>query len=196
MMNEDISLDLWLHQQKLHRSHLSFLKYFVEDTQHFLPVKHKWLTDLNNLGLIWDGEITEKGKELWQQVVSWDGVYDRKEQVKKKKPVYSEEFLEWLSYFPKTDEFDGFMGTRQFHKKLPEASTKYDQLIRKVDHMDMIESLRYEVDYRKELSRQKGTNELSFLSNTFYYLKQNKFESFLGRGLFKSKLTDNRQTII
>lgn len=198
-MNNDLSLDLYLWSLKLHRGHLSFLRYFYADTQEFLPSRHKFLTELNNLGLIFKNTITPKGRSLYEEVLAWDGEYTPQIQPKKAERTYSEEFTRWWDSWPKTDAFvyEGveFQGVRNFKKDKEVVSTKYEQIASIVGHDRLLASLLYEVEYRQNLSLISGKNQLTFMCGPKPYLNQSGFEVHLDKGKFKTAQGDNRVKI-
>lgn len=180
MISEDISLDLYLYSLKINRSHLIVLRYFVEETQHFLP-KHKMLRELESYGYIWENEITPKGLLLWSEVISWTGKFEHKEQQPKKKKEYSKEFLEFWAEFPSTNSFDGFPGVRKLKVNQEKCAAEYDRLLKYIRHEDMIKALKYHVELTKELSRKEGRNKMDYFVNSLRYLKEKYFEPFIGQ---------------
>lgn len=185
MVNEDLSLDLFLWTNKIHRGHLQFLKYYVEGTQYLLP-KHKFRTDLQNQGYIWEDEITEKGTDLWQEILNWDGVYEPKSKAEKKKVEYTEDFLEWFNTFPKTDNLPelSLLGIRKLRDKKEECFVEYQRIIKYVEPKHLLNALKHEIRDRIELSQKKNINQLSFMKQSINYLRKKDFEMFLNRGEF------------
>jgi len=190
MVSEDISLDLWLYTQKLNRSHLHILKYYIEGTQHFLP-KHRMVRELESYGYVWEEEITSKGLLLWSEIISWTGKYEPKESQTKKKKEYSPEFLEFWEEYPPSDSFEGFPGVRKLKTDKDKCAAEYDRLLKYVRHQDILGALKYHVSTTKELSQKEGKNKMTFFVNSLRYLKEKYFEPFLG----KVKVEEYKQVI-
>lgn len=184
-MTQDISVDLYLHDTyKLHRGHLIFLKYFVEGTQHLLP-SHKFLTELVKTGMVYDDEITQKGKDLWEGIRDWTNFYEPPTKGKKikQKPVYSEEFKTWWKTFPASDNFEyagqEFTGTQSKRTKQDECSVFFEKAAEWVGYEALQRALEYEIEARKDQSVIRKENQISFMSGTLPYLRNKKYEVFL-----------------
>lgn len=179
----DISLILYLHIIKLTLSHIEFLKYFYEDTQHFLPSKHKLLTDLQNLGMIWENKITDRGKQLIEECNNWIGIYIPKESKQKIEKVYDKQFIEWYNQFPSSDVFTykdhTFTGTRGLKKDKDKCEVKYLETLKEVSHEDMLELLRIAVETFMEKSLVSGRNELSFFNSSLVFLNQRIWKRYV-----------------
>lgn len=201
-MNNDLSLDLYLWSLKLHRGHLSFLRYFYEDTQVFLPGKHKFLNELNTLGLIFENEITSKGRSLYEECLSWSGEYVPQSKPVKVERTYSEEFLTWWKLFPSNDTFEvdgkSFQGLRNFKTKKDECQTKFDFLTTIISAQELIDALQFEVDARIDQSLIRGANQLTYLQNTWTYLHNKSFEPYLAlaaKGPYKRRAEQKKELI-
>lgn len=194
-MNKDLSLVLWLHDNKITLSHLRFLEEYYKGTQDFLPPKHKLKTELEKFGFIYDEQITEKGKDLFIQAENWDGIYTPTK--KKVQKEYSEEFLVFWENFPPTDNFsingNHFAGVRTLRKNKDQVYTKYQQITKHISPIELLNALQYEVEFRKHDSLKKNQNQLTYMSGVDIWLKNRKFEVFLGKGKFKSENTGRVQ---
>lgn len=192
-MSIDLSLVLWLHDNKISVSHLIFLQEYYKGTQDFLPVRHRLKTDLERFGFVYDNEITPKGKDLVFQAENWEGVYTPPN--KKVKKEYSQDFLTFWDNYPATDSFtlDGedFQGLRTLRKNKDQTYTKYQQVTKHVNPQELLEALLYEVEFRKHDSLKKRQNQLTFMSGVDIWLKNRKFEMFLGKGKFKGQDSSN-----
>jgi len=180
----DLSLVLYLHSLKLTLSHIEFLRYYQEDNQQYLPSKHKFKTDLQNLGYVWSEELTERGRELIQEYDNWNGVYVPKEPIPKKdNKVYNSQFIEWYDSFPSSDIFtykdQTFKGTRSLKKDKDKCEVKYLETLREIPHETMLELLRISVETYMEKSLISGRNELSFFNNSLTYLNQGVWKRYV-----------------
>lgn len=202
-MNNDLSLVLYLHDLKLSLSHLRFLQEYYQDTQDFLPPRHKLKTELEKYGYIYEDQITPKGKDLVFEANNWEEIYEPMKQAKKVERVYSKEFEAWWETMPSTDNFeiDGklFQGIRSLRDKKPECQTKFDNLTKFVSAQELIDALKYEVDARIDQSLLRGANQLSFIKNTWSYLHNKSFEPYLelaAKGPYKRKGQEIKQEMI
>lgn len=206
-MNNDLSLVLWLHEQKISLSHLRFLQEYYQGTQDFLPVRHKLKTELLKYGFIFDEIITEKGRDLVFQANNWDGIYEPLQKQTKVERTYSEEFLEFWENYPSTDNFEidgrSFQGIRSLRDKKPECQTKFEFITKIISPRELIDALKYEVDARKDQSLVRGQNQLSFMKASWSWLHNKCFEPYLelaAKGAYKSarkkEEANNTETII
>lgn len=180
----DLSLVLYLHTIKLTLSHIEFLRYYQEDNQQYLPSKHKYKTDLQNLGYVWSELITTKGDELLQECDNWSGVYVPKEVLPKKtEKIYNPYFVEWYDNFPSSDIFtykdQTFKGTRSLKKDKDKCEVKYLETLMEIPHETMLELLRISVETYMEKSLLSGRNEMTYFNNSLTYLNQEIWKRYI-----------------
>lgn len=127
-------------------------------------------------------EITETGRDLIDFVKS-DGTEDI---VKKRKPKAKPvDFDLWWKTYPGTDTFrhkgKTFTGTRSLRQKKDDCRKKFEKILDEGQYTaaEMLKALEYEVLLKKENSIKNKTNKLSFMQNTYTYLHQRTFESFI-----------------
>lgn len=205
-MNKDLSIDLYLHGDlNLHRGHISFLEYYFINEQHFLPAKHKFVTDLVKSGYVYEDQITDKGNALIRELLAWDGVYSPKEKVKKAKAEYSPEFKEWWETFQSTDNFEyagvEFNGTRTLRVKKDECAVLYENILREgvYTHQEMVKALVWEKEARMDQSVVRNKNEFTYSSSTHPYLNQRKFETYIplaNKSPYKPKSIETKKELI
>lgn len=200
MISNDLSLVLWLHTIKLNLSHIIILQRFVEGTGHLLG-RHKLITELQNLGHIWDGEVTPKGKELMDQVNSWKDVWQPGENLKFKGVERDPRFDEWYQRFPATSriEYKGqiYPGTRSLRTTKNKCEAKYVLILRegKVTHEQLMECLQIEINDRLAETERTGKSDFAYMKATASYLSSRQWENYLGRIGKENVDTTNRVKI-
>lgn len=144
----------------------------------------KWgilLQSLIRKGLLFETEnkLTTIGKELLVFVDS----KDRKRIVKPK--VESTEFDQWWDAYPKGDTFEyknkRFEGLRTLRVRRDDCRVKFNKIILdgEVTANELIEALKLNVFRIKEMSVKTNDNKLRFLQNSFTYLHQCSYDSFI-----------------
>jgi hypothetical protein len=132
-------------------------------------------------GLITDdaSKLTTIGKDLIKFIESEDDV----KFVKKKSSV--DEFENWWKAFPGTDTFTyknkKFTGSRSLRQNKEDCKTKFNKILIEGEYTSnqLISSLNYDVEQKKEASIKQGTNKLTYMQNSLTYLNQRSYEPFI-----------------
>ncbi len=126
-----------------------------------------------------ESKLTTMGTEL---LVFMDSKEERKI-VKNKKSTTV--FEEWWSAFPGTDNFTclgiNFKGARSLRTAKDACRLKFDKILLEGEHSasDLIDSLKYDVSMKKEMSVKGMSNKLTYMQNSLTYLNQRSYEPFI-----------------
>jgi hypothetical protein len=126
-----------------------------------------------------DEKITTIGEELLKFMETKEAT-----KIIKRKPATTE-FEEWWKAYPGTDTFTHkgkkFTGARSLRQNRDECRLKFDKILLEGEYTaaQLIEALNFDVLQKKENSVKTGTNRLSFMQNSFTYLNQRSYESFI-----------------
>ena len=117
-------------------------------------------------------------------------VYDCKKKEKKLRKEFSFNFREFWSEFPENDSLDDEIGFRPLKKNKEQCSVLYENLLKEYPSETILKCLKYEVAARKDQSKIRKENLMKYFSNSFFWLKNRKFEPYLKlieKGEYKSK---------
>jgi hypothetical protein len=154
----------------------------IESISDILKVKGYLQTLVRKDYLTEENKITEKGKELYEKLVS-----DSKDLDYIPKPVSKSKeqlFEEWWAEYPKTTHWNSgtriFNGDRGLKIKKQQCRDKYIKILNEgFDHTDLVKALKYEIKLKKELSIKQGVNKMEYMKNTESYLNARVFENFI-----------------
>lgn len=94
-------------------------------------------------------------------------------------------FSLWWKAFPGTDTFTHkgktFSGSRSLRTSHDDCRVKFDKILLEGEYTanDLIESMKYDVLQKKEVSVKTGVNKLTYLQNSLTYLNQRSYEPFI-----------------
>jgi hypothetical protein len=126
-----------------------------------------------------DEKLTLIGKDLLQFMEVETVV----KLVRRKAPVT--EFEEWWKTYPGTDSFEHkgktFKGTRALRLNKEDCRVKFNKIIIEGEYTaeQLIASLKFEVNQKKETSITEGSNRLKFMQGSSVYLNQRSYEPFI-----------------
>lgn len=137
-------------------------------------------------------EVTQTGLELYQSLGT-------EILVTKKIKKQDDKFEEWWNIYPSTDDFEingrHFKGSQKKNIKKDECLVLFNKLINSgFTADDIIRATKYNIDNAKSLSLRKGTNQLSFITNSERYLREKCFEPFILKVQSKTKISDEPKT--
>ena len=142
-----------------------------------------WYQTLLRRGYIThEGTISETGKSLLEVVKSNKPIH---QEIAKIEAKQEDGFEKWWAVFPSNDIFTHkgktFKGSRTLRVDKPKCRVYFDKIINEGEYTvdDMIRSLKYELDLKKELSTKENDNKMRYLSASTAYLNQRKFEGFM-----------------
>lgn len=137
-------------------------------------------------------QVSQTGLELYQSL-------DTEILVTKKIKKQDDKFEEWWNVYPATDDFEingrHFKGSQKKNIKKDECLVLFNKLINSgFTPDDIINATKYNIDNAKNLSLRKGTNQLSFITNSERYLREKCFEPFISKVQSKTKISDEPKT--
>jgi hypothetical protein len=127
-----------------------------------------------------DHKITRVGKN----VLSFIKETAPKETVLKTKTI-NEDFERWWKAYPGTDTFEHngkkFSGSRSLRNDKENCKLRFNSILAEGEYTvdDLIAALEFDVLQKKENSVKTGSNKLTFMQNSYAYLNQRTFESFI-----------------
>ena len=134
-------------------------------------------------GLITSEEtLTENGIEIL------DFISKKTNKKFNKKKIEISEFDEWWFSFPSTDIFTHkgkkFKGSRSLRTSKEKCRLLFNKFIidKKYTKKQIIDATMYDVELKKNNSVRNNKNNLSFLQNSYTYLLNESFESFIEFG--------------
>jgi len=143
-----------------------------------------------------DHKITTIGKN----VLSFIKEPAPKETVLKTKTV-SEDFERWWKAYPGTDTFEHrskkFSGSRSLRNDKENCKIRLNSILAEGEYTvdDLIAALEFDVLQKKENSIKTGSNKLTFMQNSYAYLNQRTFESFIELVKAGVKVEETNKTI-
>jgi len=143
-----------------------------------------------------DHKITTIGKN----VLSFIKEPAPKEAVLKTKTV-SEDFERWWKAYPGTDTFEyngkKFSGSRSLRNDKENCKLRLNSILAEGEYTvdDLIAALEFDVLQKKENSIKTGSNKLTFMQNSYAYLNQRTFESFIELVKAGVKVEETNKTI-
>jgi hypothetical protein len=143
-----------------------------------------------------DHKITTIGKN----VLSFIKEPAPKETVLKTKTV-SEDFERWWKAYPGTDTFEyngkKFSGSRSLRNDKENCKIRLNSILAEGEYTveDLIAALEFDVLQKKENSIKTGSNKLTFMQNSYAYLNQRTFESFIELVKAGVKVEETNKTI-
>jgi len=127
------------------------------------------------------GIVTIKGKELLDFIENEQAISLPKKEIKLKKL----EFDEWWKIFPSNNKFShkgkSFAATRALKVKQEDCKKQFNKLVNDQEFTarEIIEATKIDVLLKKEESVKRGENKLTYLQNSYTYLKQKSFQGFI-----------------
>lgn len=127
------------------------------------------------------GIVTIKGKELLDFIENEQSISLPKKEIKLKKL----EFDEWWKIFPSNNKFShkgkSFAATRALKVKQEDCKKQFNKLVNDQEFTarEIIEATKIDVLLKKEESVKRGENKLTYLQNSYTYLKQKSFQGFI-----------------
>lgn len=125
--------------------------------------------------------ITIKGKELLDFIENEQAVHLPKKEVKIKRDL----FAEWWKIFPSNNKFShkgkSFAPTRALKVKQEDCKKQFNKLINDKEFTgeEIIEATKIDILLKKEESVKRGENKLTYLQNSYTYLRQKTFQGFI-----------------
>lgn len=180
LSNINLAQIKWLHKNKLTLSHVKYMELLLNNQE--IP-QDKYYTDLNKLGIIFEGNITDHGKNIYETFLTIEGDVD----VKKIKAVkrVNEEFERWWKTFPGTPTIPNrFISTRSMRVEKNNCQTLFEKLQAEPDFIgidEMIRLLKVEIELRTQESMpsRRNANQLEFMKGTESYLNSRGWEVWL-----------------
>lgn len=143
-----------------------------------------------------DHKITRVGKN----VLSFMKEPAPKETILKTKTV-NEDFERWWKAYPGTDTFEykgkKFSGSRSLRNDKENCKLRLNSILAEGEYTvdDLIAALEFDVLQKKENSIKTGSNKLSFMQNSYAYLNQRTFESFIELVKAGTQVEETNKTI-
>ena len=124
-----------------------------------------------------EGKVTVSGKEIIEFI-------NKSGKALKKTKVVNTDFDNWWASYPATGDFEyrgvKFTGDRSYRVKKDDCRAKFETIINEGYTADeMINAIKLQVHRLKESSIKERMNKLKYLQNSFTYLHQRSFESFV-----------------
>lgn len=171
-----------LHRNRLNLTHIHLLRTpeHYEALGDFQPLNH-----LVREGYIYNNKVTEKGKDLLKlfKETEYEGSFSTRGRATTVEPEYTPEFLEFWDKFPSNDTFKYggkmFVGTRSFKVKKSQCYSRFNKLLEKYSYRDIIHGTAVIVSIFKNRSIKEGKNIMTYMSNTYTFLDQEKFEPYI-----------------
>lgn len=165
----------FLHVNKLTLSHYKTMEVLLSGEE--VPVD-KYYRDLEKLGIIFEGSVTEHGKKLVHDFIVAEDI-DVSGKVKKVKRA-NEDFERWWAAFPSNPSHGDYLSTRSMRTKKDNCQTLFEDVIAEGKYTtdDLIRVLKLEVDLRIKESKRRNANQLEFMKGTQAYLNQREFETY------------------
>jgi len=177
LANISLGQILWLHKNKLNLSHLKYIESILSGEE--VPTS-TLLTHLEKQGVVFKGEVTDYGKEIYETFKSIPPdvkIIKRKPKVEPQDPIFDK----WWDNYPRTTSHSGFVGTRNLRVKKDVCRTLFRQIIEegKYTLAQLIEAVNREVNARKTESVSTGKNEMHYMKGTESYLRSRQFENYM-----------------
>lgn len=165
----------FLHVNKLTLSHYKTIEMLLSGEE--VP-QDKYYRDLEKLGIIFEGSVTEHGKKLAHDFIIAEDI-DVAAKVKKVKRV-NEDFERWWSTYPSNPSHGIYLSTRSMRTKKDNCQTLFEEILAEGKYTtdDLIRVLKLEVDLRIRESKNRNANQLEFMKGTQSYLNQREFENY------------------
>lgn len=143
--------------------------------------------DAMHQGLVRRGLVNEDSKLtlLGHELLDFLQTKMTTKTVVKRKAANATEFDEWWECFPSTDhfEFKGrvFTGSRGMKTKKEECALKFNEIVNDNVYTarQIINATKFVVNLKKEASYRKKSNELTYLQNSYTFLKDGHFKPFV-----------------
>lgn len=129
-----------------------------------------------------EGAITQAGTSFWESLFLPE---EETLQLNKLSKTV-DDFERWWKEFPSNDGFEHkgkkFPATRSMRIKKEDCKAKFHKILSEGEYTadQLIGALRAELQAKKDISVQRGRNEVSYMSGTLPYLNGRKYEGFIG----------------
>lgn len=166
----------YLKSHKINLSHLKVLEMFYnkEDVTDI-----RLTNDLVRLGFVFRNEITELGKQLYEdfQEVKHEPTKKRQSKVKLK----DAEFELWWKTFPPNPTYRNWISTRNLRLEKTVCQGLYRQIIEEGEYTEemLLTALENEKTARKVESDLNNKNSFQFMKGTENYLRERAFEAYI-----------------